>query len=285
MTFPTLTVGIPIVPPRIDLDSIDPELLGNRDVRIFLDYDGTLTPIVSDPARAYLPSDVRCAVARLAELYHIGVVTGRGRSCIVDYLGDELVSRISLAASHGFDIHLQDGNHLHVGDNSRLALFNEFKTVLRDKLPAFPPGCTLEENKYSVSVHYRNVDEADQLIVENLLDDVLSAFPELVRKDGKKVMEVRLGLDWNKGKAVDWILRNTNCNPENCFVIYIGDDVTDEDAFRTLRDHYPNHLSIVVCSNGDLGRPTDADYSISDQTDVLKLLLKLINLRDHTVSL
>ena len=269
------------MPLLFDHDSFNWEIFRSGAVHVFLDYDGTLTPIVSDPAKAYLPNDMSDAIIDLTELYPVSIVTGRGRSCIRNFLGDHLCSKLSIASSHGFDIHLKNGEYLHVGDNSILEQFDAFKSDLRDSFSEFPLGCSLEDNEFSMSVHYRNVNEADHLLVECLLDRVLEGYPHLVRKGGKMVMEVRLGVDWNKGKAVDWILRKLECNPATCFVVYIGDDVTDEDAFETLNAHYDQHLSVIVASEQDIGRPTHAEYRMRDQNEVLKFLLKLISLRQR----
>jgi trehalose 6-phosphate phosphatase len=281
----TITIGTPFVPLLFDAESFDWELFRTRNVHVFLDYDGTVTPIVSDPARAFLPNDMRDAISELTSLYPVSIVTGRGRSCIRGFLGDDLCSKLSIASSHGFDIHLQNGDYLHVGDNAILEEFEKFKTDLREKFVDFPPGCAIEENKFSVSIHYRNAEESDHLLVECLLDRVILGYPQLVRKGGKKVMEVRLGIGWNKGRAVDWILEKMNCyDQSNCFVVYIGDDVTDEDAFESLQSNYPNHLSIIVSSEPSIGRPTKAEYRMVDQSEVLKFLKKLICIRSSILS-
>lgn len=273
------TIGKPVIPLFFDSD---PSLLeGCRfaNVHVCLDYDGTLTPIVNDPSAAYLPDDIREAVIQLASVYPVSIVTGRGRMCVSQFLGEELINKVSLAASHGFDIHLQTGEYHHMGENHDMRDFEQFKQDLRSSISEFPRGCVIEENKYSVSLHYRNVHENEHLLAERLLDELLLGYRNLVKREGKMVFEVRLGLDWNKGKAVEWILNRTNLDPKNCFVIYLGDDITDEDAFYTLRNTYPFHLSLIVASDGSLNRPTSADFRLRDQTEVLKFLLKLIEVR------
>jgi trehalose 6-phosphate phosphatase len=277
-TSPT-TIGTPVTSAFFDSIPFNWDDLRLRDIHVCLDYDGTLTPIVNDPACAFISGDMISAVSRVADMLPVSIVTGRGRQCISNFLGAELLSKISLAASHGFDIHLRDGEYRHTGENGDLREFEAFKFVLRSAIPEFPEGCAIEENKYSVTVHYRNAKESDHGLVSEKLDSLLMKYPRLVRKTGKMVFEVRLGTDWNKGKAVDWILTRTHPDPYNCFVIYIGDDVTDEDAFCTLNEKYPYHLSIVVAGDNSLTRPTLADYRMRDQSEVLKFLLKLIDVR------
>lgn len=273
------TIGKPVIPLFFESDSLSWENFQYANIHICLDYDGTLTPIVNDPTVAYLPEDIREAVGELAGRYPVSIVTGRGRQCISEFLGEQLISKVSLAASHGFDIHLQNGEYHHMGENNDMRDFELFKQDLRNWITNFPRGCAIEENKYSVTLHYRNVNVNEVPLAERLLDELLLGYKNLVKREGKMVFEVRLGLDWNKGKAVEWILNRTNMDPKNCFVIYLGDDITDEDAFRTLRNKYPFHLSLIVAADGSLDRPTSADFRLRDQTEVLKFLLKLIEAR------
>lgn len=249
-----------------------------KDVYLFLDYDGTLTPIVSEPELAFLPVDMRDILTELFDLYPVSIVTGRGRQVISHFLGDELLSKVSLAASHGFDIHMTDGQYLHVSDHSHQEQFSRFKCELNQELARFPPGCALEENKYTVTVHFRHADPADHPAVEASLDALLVQYPGLVKRGGKMVFEARLDMAWNKGKAVEWILsKSCSRSPNDCLVVYIGDDMTDEDAFDTLKG-YPHHLSVIVAGDENLDRPTAAEYRLRDQSDVIKFLRKLIEL-------
>merc|ERR1712224_439729 len=98
-------------------------------------------------------------------------------------------------------------------------------------------GMLVEDNTFSLSVHYRNVAEEDRPMGEQAVEEVLSTRPMLRKTDGKMVYELRPAVDWHKGKAVEWLLDviKQDC-PEGLefFPIYIGDDVTDEDAFRVM---------------------------------------------------
>jgi trehalose 6-phosphate phosphatase len=94
-------------------------------------------------------------------------------------------------------------------------------------------GANVENNKFCVSVHYRNVAEKDWEVVARLVNEVLEAFPRLKVTNGRMVLEVRPVIDWDKGKAVEFLLQSLGLNDsENVIPIYIGDDRTDEDAFK-----------------------------------------------------
>jgi trehalose 6-phosphate phosphatase len=96
-------------------------------------------------------------------------------------------------------------------------------------------GSKVENNKFCVSVHYRNVDEKSWSLVAQRVNDVLKGFPRLRLTHGRKVLEVRPVINWDKGKAVTFLLESLGLN--NCddvLPIYIGDDRTDEDAFKVI---------------------------------------------------
>jgi trehalose 6-phosphate phosphatase len=257
------------------------ELLGKFRPYIFLDYDGTLTPIVPVPAEAILSTAMKNTLAILTEVFSVGIVTGRGRAAITAFVSDEIIQKVSLAASHGFDIHMRHGKMLHVGDNHQLTNFRHFKETLRDYLPEFPDGCCIEETGYSISLHYRHVKREEWALVESMLDSLISRYTGLIRKDGKMVFETRLDVDWDKGKAIEYILSNIihpNDTLNDIFVIYIGDDITDEDGFQSV-NKYPNHLSIIVSPDEEIGRPTHAEYRLCDPTEVHDFLNIMIRSR------
>ena len=281
MTISSSTLVTPCTLPHLSLDSkLVVEMLGGSRVYIFLDYDGTLTPIVPVPAHAVLSPEMKDTLMLLTDRFPVGIVTGRGRSAITGFLSDQLILKVSLAASHGFDIHMLNGKMLHVGDNHQMSNFRRFKDALRECLTEFPDGCCIEETGYSISLHYRCVKKEEWALVESMLDSLISRYTGLVRKDGKMVFETRLDVDWNKGKAIEYILSNItdpNDTLNDIFVIYIGDDITDEDGFQSV-NKYPNHLSIIVSPDEELGRPTHAEYRLCDPNEVqefLNMLLKL----------
>jgi hypothetical protein len=253
------------------------ESMKDKDVLVFLDYDGTLTPIVANPEQAFLGKDMLGVLRKLSDTYCVSIVTGRGMECITNFLGSELRTQVSVAASHGFDIHLRSGEKLQVADHFHAVIFDEFKKALWLRLRGFPAGCSIEETGYSATLHYRHAAPSDWDVIEKLFSDLIAEFPGLEKRGGKMVFEARLGFDWNKGKAMDWIVERSGKDINKCFVVYIGDDLTDEDAFRALHK-YPNRLSVIVCGEDEPTRSTAAEYRMRDQNDVYKFLCKLIDL-------
>jgi len=308
-------------------DILATTLRGRRPV-LFLDYDGTLSPIVKDPDRAWMSDEMRATLRRAAEgpaRITTAIISGRSREKVKAFVQLE---GIVYAGSHGFDISgparaVANGPGtsgaetfgaetpagsaqetpltLSVGDRYR-PMLERVKSKLESRL-ANIPGAKVEDNKFALSVHYRNVPthtgggggggpgqhspdcvaaEAEapnkssggpSLIggVERALESsglVAEVFRvveacaaehagELEVKRGKMVLELRPSIDWNKGSALLWILHalglsdrpavGTPCgdgkagradgprvHQEVC-PFYLGDDVTDEDAFLALR--------------------------------------------------
>lgn len=131
------------------------------------------------------------------------------------------------------------------------------------------PGVIVEDKTYSVAVHYRLVDEARVPEVERSVDEALENRPELRKTLGKMVFELRPAVDWDKGRAVLWLLKTLGLGGPDVCPIYIGDDVTDEDAFRALGDR---GAGIVVT---ELPRPTAARWSLQDVPEVRAFLERL----------
>jgi alpha,alpha-trehalase len=120
----------------------------------------------------------------------------------------------------------------------------------------------LERKHFSVAAHYRNVNEDDAFRVDVAVDGVAARHRELRRIDGKKVYELLPDIDWNKGKAVLWLLETLNLERENVLPIYIGDDNTDEDAFRAIEKR---GVAILV---SEQSQPTTARYSLKNPAEV-----------------
>ena len=110
-------------------------------------------------------------------------------------------------------------------------------------------------------------------MVEDIVDQLLSRHPELCKLCGKKVYDLQPKVDWDKGKTVLWLLEELGLDRPDVLPIYIGDDVTDEDAFKALTDR---GLGIVV-RNGLRG--TAARYSLQNAGEVrhfLRLLTSIL---------
>ena len=96
-------------------------------------------------------------------------------------------------------------------------------------------GAAVEHNKFCVSVHFRNCRPEDVDNVYAAVEAVLRDFPDLQMSRGRKVLEVKPTVDWDKGTALAHLLKALHLDdPQHVLAIYIGDDRTDEDAFREL---------------------------------------------------
>ena len=247
-------------------------LIEGSELAVFLDYDGTLTPIVDRPDLAVLSDPMRASVRRLAGLCTVAIVSGRDREDVAGLVG---LDDLAYAGSHGFDISGPGGLRI---EHQEGAAFSEavdraarrLENALRDI-----EGALVEPKRFAVAVHYRQVAADDVPAVERAVADVLEAVPELRRTEGKKVFELRPRFDWDKGRAVLWLIEALGLGRPEVLPIYLGDDTTDEDAFRALAGR---GLGILV---GPPEGETAADWTLKDPAAVGRFLDALADTLEH----
>lgn len=237
---------------------------------VFLDYDGTLTPIVDRPEDAVISDSMREAVEGLAERCPVCVVSGRDRPVVQELMG---LDNLIVAGSHGFDIWSPDeGKIEREEDDDFDGLLDEVKVRVREEVEPIG-GTSVEPKAASVAVHYRLVSEDERPRVKEVVDEILGDHPDdLKMTPGKMVYEIQPNIDWDKGKAVLHILETLELDRDDVVPIYIGDDVTDEDAFGAISEM---GIGIFVGSPDDpetAGRTTAADYVLDSVQDVERFL-------------
>ncbi len=235
----------------------------------FLDYDGTLTPIVSRPDLALLSREMKDVLISLSQRYSVAVVSGRMRQD-VEKLVD--IKGLIYAGSHGFDIAGPDMNMVHPGVKDIIPAVDQATALFKDKLASFS-GVLIEEKKFSVAVHYRLAGDEALPVIKKCVDQAVKKDDRLRLMHGKKVFEILPAIDWNKGKAVRWLMEALNFSWEGVSVIYIGDDTTDEDAFRAVRGR---GTSILV---GEVKDGSAADFQLSSPQQVREFFEKVMTAR------
>jgi trehalose 6-phosphate phosphatase len=194
----------------------------------------------------------------------VAILSGRD---LDDLRGRVLVDGIVYAGSHGFDIAGAGRLRRELGA-AYLSVLDEAETELREALDEIP-GAQLERKHFSVAAHYRNVNQQDAFRVALAMDAVAARHRELRRIDGKKVYELLPDIDWNKGRAVLWLLETLGAERGNALPIYIGDDRTDEDAFSVFNKR---GVGILVSEQPQV---TAASYSLNNPEEVERFLQKL----------
>ena len=234
---------------------------------IFLDYDGTLTPIVETPEKAILTRKHRKELEHLAMHYTVAVISGRDLNDVQKMVG---IGNLAYAGSHGFDISGPGGSYRNqeIGMPYLDALDNAEKE-LKEKT-ADISGSRIERKKFAIAVHYRQVQENDVDTVIKRFDEVSDHYSDLKKSTGKKVIELRPNVDWDKGKALTYMMDILFTDSTRIIPFYIGDDITDEDAFEAIKD---NGISIVV---GNGTRSTAAKYRLNDPEEVFFFLQELV---------
>lgn len=249
-------------------------LLHERTPAIFLDYDGTLTPIVDDPAEATLADEAKETIKRLAEQYSLAIISGRDLEDVRSMVG---IEGIAYVGSHGFDISGKGGQRYQEQGIRFLPAFDRAEAELLHAIQDMP-GARVERKRFAIAVHYRQVDTAILGELEKRFDEVLSRHPELKKTGGKKVLELRPNIDWDKGKALLSLMEVLHADGSRVLPVYIGDDETDEDAFRAVSDQ---GIAIVV---GAGKRLTMAHYMLRDTEEVADFLHDLSVLGETEVT-
>jgi trehalose-phosphatase len=250
------------------LDHVD-EIAGTtcRRLAIFLDYDGTLTPIVDRPEQAILSGSMRQTLKALTAHSTVAILSGRD---LDDIRRRVEIDGIIYAGSHGFDIIGPHGLRKQVAVEF-LPVLDLAENELRPKLAGIS-GALLERKRFSIAAHYRLADENGVAEVMRAVNEVAHRHRELRVVAGKKLYELQPDIDWNKGRALIWLMEMLGLTQRNARMLYIGDDLTDEDAFRALGQV---GTSIIVTEQP---RPTAADYSLRTPAEVEHFLHELARL-------
>jgi len=248
--------------------------IADKFVLLFLDYDGTLTPIVENPAKALISKKTRDLLKKLSAnpVCTTAIVTGRSAKDIKGKIG---IKNIIYASNHGLQIQGPKISFIAPLPADFRKVLRKIKSRLKNTFRSVK-GIILEDKKVTLSVHYRLVNNQYVSFVVWILLKITTRHihkKEIVVDFGKKVFEIKPPIDWNKGSAILW-LSNKH---ESAFLdrpilpIYIGDDTTDEDAFNALKD---KGLTIFV------GHPkkSHAKYYLENTKEVFKFLKILNNL-------
>ena len=247
------------------------ERLGGARPAVFTDYDGVLTPIVDRPEDALISASMREVLRELASRCPVCVVSGRDRAVVQQLMGlDDLV----VAGSHGFDIWSPEAGTLEHEAGSAQEGLIENVTAELDQAVGGVPGVAIEPKKISVAAHYRLVaDEGDRTKVREAVQQLLAERPDdLKMTPGKMVYELQPKLDWDKGRAVLYLIDALGLDGDDVIPLYLGDDITDEDAFQALKGR---GIGIYVGSQTDPerdGRSTAADFVLDSVAEVERFL-------------
>ncbi|XP_042414688.1 probable trehalose-phosphate phosphatase 6 isoform X1 [Zingiber officinale] len=253
-----------------------------KQVVMFLDYDGTLSPIVLDPDCAFMSDEMREAVREVASHFPTAIVTGRCTEKVASFVK---LSELYYAGSHGLDIKGPEEGAYHSKVKAHGVLCqpaNEFLPIIDEvykslrEIVKIIPGSRVENNKFCLSVHFRCVEEKKWSLLADLVKLVIMDYPKLKLSYGRKVLEIRPNIKWDKGKALEFLLESLGFDGHNnVFPLYIGDDCTDEDAFKVLCDREQG-FGIIVSK---IAKETKASFSLREPAEVLKFLHCLVEWR------
>jgi trehalose 6-phosphate phosphatase len=240
---------------------------------VFFDFDGTLSDIVNDPDAAVPAPGATEALQKLSARCPVAILSGRDLADVTERIG---LPGLWYAGSHGFELTAPDGTH-HQNDEAAAAIpvLEKAAARLRDQLGSIP-GVAVEHKRFGVAVHYRNA-------TRDRVGEVAAAVRAAGRHDalrvttGREVIELRPDIDWDKGKTLRWVIDHLQeAAPQDANAplvpIYLGDDITDEDAFDAVRD---DGVPIVVRHSDDGDRATAALFAldspalVSEFTDLL----------------
>lgn len=242
----------------------------NKNIILFLDYDGTLVKIAKTPDLAVIPKSTQKLLKELKSNRHfiVSIISGRSIKNTKKMVG---IQGLIYAGNHGLEISGPKFKHaIKIKFNKYI---EDTKNYFKKELSAIQ-GILVEDKGHTLSIHYRLASQSDSEKAKEIVFKIFSPFEKkkLVKiTEGKKVIEIRPPINWNKGNAVNWILKKIrkNSKAKNFIPIYIGDDKTDEDAFEELRG---KGLTFYVGKNCE----SCAQYRLQDTKQVLMFLKFLL---------
>jgi alpha,alpha-trehalase len=239
-----------------------------RHLLLLLDFDGTLAPFNPDPLAVFLDPGTAALIERLAAQsgMTVGVISGRR---LPDLRTRVKASGLYLAGFHGLEIEAPGESYLHPAAALAAPLVTAIAAAVSPRLAGLP-GVFIEDKAFSIALHYREATPAARVVAT-------SAFVEAARADldaarlrllpGASVIELLPVSDWHKGAALDWIRARVTARHGPVITIYVGDDVTDEDAFRAVGSD-----GIAIAASE---RPAGAAFRVDGPEGVSRLLHSL----------
>jgi trehalose 6-phosphate phosphatase len=258
------------------------DVIAERRPAVFYDFDGTLSEIVTNPDSARLSDGAADALTALSAQCPVAILSGRDLADVRQRIG---LPGIWYAGSHGFELTGPDGAHHQNADAAEsVPVLAEAAAELTDQLGHLP-GVVVEHKRFGVAVHYRNA-ERDR--VGEVAAAVRSAGQRTALRvtTGREVIELRPNVDWDKGRTLRWVLdyiEDDNGSTGSTgyeghgassplLPIYLGDDITDEDAFDAVHD---DGVAVLVRHSDDGDRATAAGYALDDPDRVREFTERL----------
>ncbi len=236
-------------------------------ILLMLDFDGTISPIAPTPEEAVILPEAKRALLELRDNPHFTVCIISGRSL------DDLKRKVGMkgiiyVGNHGLET---EGLHLTVPGldvGSTREKMNEIFNELKEELSEVA-GMVIEDKGLSVSVHYRKVDPELVAQIQDATRRVAGSKKGVVLNPGKMVLEIRPDILWDKGRMARWLMHEVSKREEGrtTLPIFIGDDLTDEDAFHELER---DGMTILV--SDDDQRRTIAQYTLDSPHEVALFL-------------
>lgn len=242
-------------------------MITTRQPVVLVDFDGTLSEIVNDPGAAQLTPEGAEAIRAIAARCPVAVVSGRAVDDVRQRVG---IPGVWYAGCHGLQLTSPDGST--VANDVAAASVDVLRAAADDverQLTGID-GVLVERKVFAVAVHYRNAAAARVPTIESVVK-IVGQRLNLRVTGGRKVVELRPTIDWDKGSAVEWLIGRMS-DAELQLPIYLGDDLTDEDAFDAIRHR---GLGVVVRHDEDGDRPTAAHVAVAGPDAVCAFLVSL----------
>ncbi len=240
----------------------------DKTILLFLDYDGTLAPIAQTPRDALLPTENKRLLRGLAgnPRCQLVIISGRAMEDLKRMVG---VPGITYIANHGWDMEGPLMYFKSLVPTDTVPVMKHIKNELTLTLSVIK-GVLIEDKEVSLSVHYRRVALRQVPLVRKIIDQTCDIFLQLNKirvLAGKKVLEILPPIKWNKGEAALWLLNKQEMMKgyDNVLAVYIGDDTTDEDAFKALKN---KGITVFVGAS----KLSAAEYRLAGLREVTKLL-------------
>lgn len=234
---------------------------------VALDRDGTLVPIVEDPAEARVPDSVRHTAMDLAAEpgVWVAVVSARG---LPGLMADFDPSRIILAGSYGLEISFPDGaRFVHPVASKAVPYLKAVKQEIQRLLPA-ETGVILEDHGVSLCLHWHRVPPGKRPLVHDVASRLQQAFPEVWFKSMPTSYEVQPPVKWDKAQALSEIEARLGMDSTNTAYVYAGDSESDEVVFQWVNGRGGVSIRVGAPASSDafirLPAPADLEVLVRD---------------------